>query len=192
MMRASFKGRIDLGADRRRLEGTLALEPPDRLYVEILGPIGGPRAVMAAKGNRLVVLFPASREFVDEEATASTYEALIGLRLDTSSLIELIRFGRGGSCAVDRCEGKIPLAPDEHGVSRDLLVRREGDLLSARLSEDATMPCEFHGLELRLRETESFDAGQNAEELFVTLIPEGWTRLRPLAEGAVRNLLLTR
>src|SRR5262245_47213923 len=130
-LRASFKGRLELGSDTQRFEGAVALESPDRLYVELTGPLGGVRAVMAASGERVIVLFPGTRQYIDEDATPSTYEALLGLRLQTAGLIDLIRLADGSGAGAE--PRRLSLAPGADGIARHLIVSRDAGGIAARL-----------------------------------------------------------
>ena len=194
-LRASFKGRMEIGADKQRFEGSLALEAPDHLFVEIAGPVGGVRAVMAVRPHHLVVLLPGTREFIDEEPGPSTYEFLLGLPLDTSGLIELIRLGIDPACADLPCERTIPLAPEAGGNRRSLRVVRRQELLTASLEsgdESDALNADARRLELRLRQAASSGLDPIEAGLFDPKIPDGFTRLRPDASRGPAALLLPR
>jgi len=170
VLRASFKGRLEAGGERQRFEGTLAASPPDRLRVEIAGPLGGTRILVAATGDRVLVLFPPTREYLDERNAAAAFDALLGVPLDTASLVDLIRLGEPDACAAAPCEKRLPL-PD--GL---LVVTRQGDTITARPAPRDEDPQGFRALELRLLETEVTGAGP--EDLFAPGVPAGWTRIR--------------
>ncbi|HZI94965.1 MAG TPA: hypothetical protein VFE84_12025 [Patescibacteria group bacterium] len=186
---------MEIGTDRQRFEGSLALEEPDRLLVEIAGPVGGVRAVMAVSPAHLRVLLPATRQFIDEQPGPATYEFLLGLPLDTAGLIELIRFGLDPACAVDPCTKTLPLASDPRGNPRSLQVLRQQAQLTASLAGDDLAGGERTGptrLELRFTQSTSSPPGTIEPDLFDPKIPDGFTRLRPGASSGPATLLLPR
>ena len=178
---------MEIGDDRQRFEGSLALEAPDRLFVEIAGPLGGVRAVMAVKPHHLVVLLPGTREFIDEEPDPATYEFLLGLPLDTAGLIELIRMGVDPACADQACEKTIPLSADAGGNKRLLRVLRQQDRLTASLESG-----DLRRLDLRLVQPTSAGLDPIEAALFDPKIPDGFTRLRPDGSRGPAALLLPR
>ncbi len=170
-MRAAVKGSLQIGARKTRFEATLALKTPGRLRVEISGPIGGTRALLTARQERVLVLFPPTREFIDEEATPATWQAVIGLPLTTAGLIDL--FAHAGS----RGSRRIPLAGESDDGAGSLEVAYEGDRIHATmgLPQDAG----YRALELRVIELERPGADAIPEDLFTPDVPVGWTRVTP-------------
>jgi hypothetical protein len=156
-LRGSFKGRLRLGDETMRLEGGVAAAPPDRLRVDLWGPMGGVRAILASHGGRVVVVLPATRQYMDEEEGTATYEALIGVPLDTHGLIRFIASARPGGCA----------PREEAGVTLSCV--------------DGYPRAVFDGgvLDLRLTDFRRAAPGEFAADLFDPAIPEGFSRLRP-------------
>jgi hypothetical protein len=192
---ATFKGRMEIGVERQRFEGSLALEEPDRLFVEIAGPVGGVRAAMAVSPGHLRVLLPATRQFIDEEPGPASYEFLLGLPLDTAGLIEMIRLGLDPACAEDPCARTLPLPADPRGNARSLQVLRRQAQLTASLAGDDLAGMEQAGptrLELRFTQSASSLPGTIDPDLFDPKIPDGFTRLRPGASSGPATLLLPR
>ena len=153
-IRASCKGTLMLGDERVRFRCDLALAPPDRIRVEMRGPVGGTRALLTHGAGRLLVLLPGSREYIEESAAPATVEALLGIRVDARGLFNLV-----SSADPRRC-GE---AESEPGL---MLTCRDGKLLA-----------EFEGgaLELRLEEIER--RATIPDDLFAPATPDGWTRL---------------
>jgi len=167
-LRASFKGRLRIGAERMRLEGAVAAAPPDRLRVELWGLMGGVRAILVSRGGRVVVVLPATRQYMDEEEGTATYEALLGVPLDTHGLIRFIASARPGGCAPREeagvtltCVDGYPRAVFDEGV-----------------------------LDLRLTDFRRPAPGELAADLFDPAIPEGFSRLRPDPHSARAHLLI--
>ena len=161
-LRAVFKGRLRLGDESMRFEGGVAAAPPDRLRVELWGPMGGLRAILASRGGRVIVVLPGGRQYMDEEEGTATYEALLGVPLDTPSLIRLISSARPGGCA-QRAEAAVSVTCVD-GFPRAVF---EGGTLDLRLT-DSWRPA----------------AGELPEDLFDPPIPQGFSRLRPDAAPA--------
>jgi len=167
-MRAAMKGSLQVGAHKSRFEAGVALKAPDRLRVEVSGPIGGVRALLAARRDRVVVLFPARREYLDEKATPGTWRALIGLPVTTAGLIEL--FAHAGASEVRR----IPL----EGTGGDVLeVVYEGDRIHATMGEPDGDG--YRALELRVIDLDRTIPERIPEDLFDPAVPDGWTRVTP-------------
>lgn len=164
-LRIAGKGRVDIGRDRFRFEAALALQTPDRLHVEISGPVGGTRAVLAMRGDQVIVLLPSDRIVIEGEPTAEMFEILLGLRLDGRALVRLLdSLGDGSPASGSRVES-------------GLRVTRQSDLLVAEA--DPAGPGGFQRLELRVRELERVPAGDLPETLFAPAVPSGWRRLDP-------------
>ena len=166
-LRVSGKGRIDLAREHFRFDAALALRAPDRLHVEIFGPVGGTRAVLAMRGNQVIVLLPSDRIVIEGPPTRELFDALLGLRLDGPSLVRLL--GTLG----DTQEGTLPRTRVEGG----LRVTREASRLVAEA--DPPDPDGFQRLELRVHELERVPANDLPDSLFSPTPPSGWRRLDP-------------
>lgn len=165
----------------------MAAVAPDSLRVEITGPLGGVRALLAAGDNRVLALIPGTREYIDEAATAGVYEMLLGLRLDTRALIGLIRLGDEGACPAGSCETRVPMSGEDGAPDRMLIVTRQGATLQARPEEIGAVPRGLRALELRLDDTTMTRDSPDQHDLFAPRVPEGWTRVRleSLAPGGL-------
>lgn len=170
-IRAECKGRMDFGGEKVRFEAALALKGSDRLYAEISGPMGGPRAVLAVRGERLIVLLPPSREFLDEPASAPTFEALLGIPLESKALIEMLRLA--GTLESRRLE----IASSDAGGPSALLVTGRQDGLRADV--EGPVAGGLRSLEIQVRSMARLADDALPEGIFSPDIPDGWARLRP-------------
>lgn len=75
------------GSTRFRLAVTLV--PPDRLRLEFLGPVGGPRLVIAASKDEAITLRPAERVYERAGSPARTLDGILGVPLDAAGLVSL-------------------------------------------------------------------------------------------------------
>jgi hypothetical protein len=67
-----------------------ALRPPSQARLEFLGPIGGPRLVLATDGQRATAVRPQERQFDITPGTPGAMKRLLGLPLDGERLIALL------------------------------------------------------------------------------------------------------
>jgi len=84
-LRVSLKG----PGLRARTPALVAFRRPDGLRIEVPGP-AGPRLVAVARGGRLVAVFPAERAVYAGEARADQLEALLGVALEPSEVMDLL------------------------------------------------------------------------------------------------------
>jgi hypothetical protein len=167
-LRARCKGRLSYAGGTIRFEAAFALKPPDRLYVELSGRLGGTRAILAIKGDRLALLFPPDRTYVEERATPEAYEALIGIGMDSESFIAVLESaGRPRVWQVETSAAQGPAAT--------LLVHSDGNRVTVS-SSGKTLGA-FEGLELRFRGLERPPADPIGDDLFDLSIPADWKRL---------------
>jgi hypothetical protein len=88
--RALFRGDWRGPGGRERFRLAAALLPPDRLRLEVLGPVGGPRLVVAVDGRAALALLPAERAYDSGEATRETIDRLLGIPLLPAHLVALL------------------------------------------------------------------------------------------------------
>ncbi|HKY33675.1 MAG TPA: hypothetical protein VJV23_14180 [Candidatus Polarisedimenticolia bacterium] len=177
-LRISGKGRIDLERDTLRFEAAVALRLPDRLRVEVAGPLGGTRAVLAMRGDRVIVLLPAERAYLLETAGPGLFESLLGVRIDGPSLVRAL-----AAAAEPGHRGTVgPAGEDAFFVSHaeDRLT-----IAPVRPARDG-----FRRLELRVRELERTAADSLPDALFAPEAPEHWRRLGPPGSISGGPLLL--
>lgn len=74
---------------RGRARALVAFSRPDALRLELPGPTGA-RAIAVARGNDMVAVFPGERAVWQGAATALEMEALLGVRLSPSDLMDLL------------------------------------------------------------------------------------------------------
>jgi hypothetical protein len=84
-LRVSLKSK-DL---RGRTRALVAFSRPDKLRIEIPGPMGA-RCVAVADDQSLVAVFPGDRGVWQGSATAEEMEALLGVRLSPAELMDLL------------------------------------------------------------------------------------------------------
>jgi hypothetical protein len=87
-----FAARVEAPGGRRpgfRLAA--AVVPPDHLRLEVLGPAGGARLVLATEGGRATALLLAGRRYDVVPATSTALEAWTGLPLGPVALVALLR-----------------------------------------------------------------------------------------------------
>lgn len=75
----SFDGRL-----------VVIFERPDDLRIELLGPFGSTRWSAVATENGIRVLFPRSKEYVEEPDTADIVGRLLGVALDAEEVMALL------------------------------------------------------------------------------------------------------
>jgi len=173
-MRAACKGWLRADGEKHRFEVAYALRPPDSLYAEFAGRIGGTQAILVVTGGRLVVLMPGERRFLQEEATPETFDALFGLRLDAADLVTIL-----GSAGMRRT---FSIADDTQRF--DVTVDEE------RLRvEPVGGAYGFQGLELRFQEIDRPPAIPVEESLFDVQVPGSFERIA-LDPNAAGPLLL--
>ncbi len=88
--RALFKGTVESRTGRNHFRMAAALLAPDRFRLEFLGPVGGPRLVVAVDGVRALALLPADRAYDSDQAQPEAMDRLLGLPLTPSQVIALL------------------------------------------------------------------------------------------------------
>ena len=90
---ASYSARLRVSLKgpglRARTPALVAFRRPDGLRIEVPGP-AGPRLVAVASGGRLVAAFPGERAVYAGEARAAQLEALLGVALEPSEVMDLL------------------------------------------------------------------------------------------------------
>jgi hypothetical protein len=74
---------------RGRSRALVAFRRPDGLRIEIPGPAGA-RLVAVARGGRLTAVLPGERAYLETSATPDDLEALVGIPLAPSALMDLV------------------------------------------------------------------------------------------------------
>jgi hypothetical protein len=109
-LRLLYDGRSESPEGTHRFRLAVALAPPDRMRLEILPPVGGPRLVVTADGRRLLALDPARRRAETWEPEAEGTARLLGASLGAADLRTLLE-GRspcGGSASVAGASAECP------------------------------------------------------------------------------------
>jgi hypothetical protein len=90
---ASYSARVRVSLNgpgvRARTAALVAFRRPDGLRIEVPGPTG-PRLVAVARGGRLAAVFPAERAVYGGAARAAELEALLGVALEPSEVMDLL------------------------------------------------------------------------------------------------------
>lgn len=86
---ALFRGRSEGPDGSTRFRLAVTLLPPDRLRLEFLGPVGGPRLVIAASSDQTISLRPAERVFERAGSPARALDGILGVPLDAAGLVSL-------------------------------------------------------------------------------------------------------
>jgi hypothetical protein len=74
---------------RGRTSALVAFRRPDRLRIEVPGPSGA-RLIAVSEGGRLAAVFPGDRAFFEGSAGPADLEALLGIALAPSEVIDLL------------------------------------------------------------------------------------------------------
>ena len=106
---ALFRGQSEGPDGKGRFRLAVSILPPERLRLEFFGPIGGPRLVLAASGDSVVVLRPAERSFERSGTTAPAIEKLLGVPVDTAGFVALLQ-GRP-MCAAEAARVDVQTRP---------------------------------------------------------------------------------
>jgi len=123
---ATYKGRYTSGdGDHERFRAWVWAVPPDRLHVEIYGPMGGTRLVLDGGDGNLVVLVPRDRIAYVGESGGRDLSPLVGVRLSLPELVAAIT-GTAQPPGLDLWE-RDP--PDGAGLPGRLKVGVDGTVL---------------------------------------------------------------
>ena len=74
---------------RARTRALIAFDRPQRLRVEVPGP-GGARFVLVVRGGELTAVFPSERAVYRGGTSAAEVEALLGVALEPSEIMDLL------------------------------------------------------------------------------------------------------
>jgi hypothetical protein len=138
----SYRARIEID-DRaaRRADVRLWAAAPDRVHVEIAGPVGAPRVIADGGAGRLAIAFPAEGVAFVGRGSREHAERALGVELTLDELVAVILEGRAGSTGVevDRT-GRSPGLPSSlrlatNGMRVTLELRGVHRLDAARLAE---------------------------------------------------------
>jgi outer membrane biogenesis lipoprotein LolB len=157
---ATYKGRYrSENGDHGRFRAWVWAVPPDRLHVEIYGPMGGTRLVLDGGGGNLVALLPRDRIAYAGESGERDLSPLVGVRLTLPELVAAIT----GAVRPAGLEIWIREPPDSAGLPARLEVGVDGTVL-----------------ELVMQRLRPLPAGAE-DQLGRGVVPPNW-EVRPLAE----------
>lgn len=191
--RVLYSARVE-GPDGRRPGFRLAaaVAPPASLRLEVLGPAGGARLVLATEGTRATALLVSGRRYDVVPATPAAFEAWTGLPLGPAALVALLsgrapcgtdstRAGDADPCAGLRFH---PRGIEATGCS-GALENRDGAVLATLACsgddprgwpEHIRVELPARGRSLDLRRTDGPSAALLPEALFDPEIPDGFER----------------
>lgn len=86
---ALFRGHSEGRDGKTRFRLAVTLVPPDRLRLEFLGPIGGPRLVIAAGKDEAISLRPGERSYERAGSPAGVLDGILGVPLDSAGVVSL-------------------------------------------------------------------------------------------------------
>jgi hypothetical protein len=90
--RVLYSARVETPEGRRQgFRLAAAVVPPDHLRLEVLGPAGGARLVLATEGRHATALLLSGRRYDVVPATPTALEAWTGLPLGPTALVALLR-----------------------------------------------------------------------------------------------------
>jgi len=118
----------------------LAFERPDRLRVELLGPLGSSRWMAIVAGGEITVLFPSRREFLQERAVPEVLAALVGVRWGPDEIMAVL-----SGAGLPLHESTLIAAFQEGSTVRVGLA----DELSLRLSGEQVIEANARGYRVR-------------------------------------------
>lgn len=166
-VRFELRGRLDQpDGSRVRFEAAGLWNPPGSLRIEVRGPVGGVRALVAVRGERMKVLWPGERRWFEAAATRETWERLVGLPLSSEEL---------GTLVSD--------PSDEEGAGRRRLAGSGWEIRRSRSRITLIPAGSAHARFARLELTGVNVAGITPDEappaLFDPAVPAGWARFEP-------------
>jgi hypothetical protein len=85
-----YQATLEDGSGSQRFRLAVALSRPGRFRLEFLGPVGGPRVIVASDGRNLQALFPPQRLFGEGAATSQEMEVVLGLPLTPDEFLGLL------------------------------------------------------------------------------------------------------
>jgi len=97
---------------RFRATELAVFERPDRIRVELLATFGSSRWIAVTDGGQITVLFPRSREYLQESAVEDVVSALLGIRLRPEEVIAILAgsglpLGRATSARAERVGERV-------------------------------------------------------------------------------------
>jgi hypothetical protein len=150
-----------------------AVRPPDHLRLEILGPLGGPRLVIATDGREAIAIDPTGRRYDRAAATAESLARITGLPLDAAGLVAALQ-GRvtcaPGATPADATPGRAR----ETCRLGDASYLSEGSVMSWPAAITIGLP-RLPGT-IRLVLVEGPAAATLADDLFLPSPPPGFAR----------------
>jgi hypothetical protein len=88
--RALFRGEAEGRTGKGRFRLAVAILPPDRIRLEFFGPVGGPRAIVAASAGQAIALLPSARAYEKTPSSAEGIDRMLGLPVDVAGLVALL------------------------------------------------------------------------------------------------------
>jgi hypothetical protein len=161
-----------------------AVRPPDHLRLELFGPMGGARLLLATDGSDALALLPRQRLYDRARASPRALARLTGLKFEPAGLVGLLR-GQAPCAAAEQ----VFEPADQEGVEGvTLRCRLDDAVVAVRVAGGSWATSIRIGLEsvrksVRLDLVEGPTASSLADDLFAPAIPEGFTRGNLLGDG---------
>ncbi len=89
-IRGVYRGTVIHQGKKNSFRQVFALEPPDRVRVEMLGPMGNPRLILAFDGRGAVGMYPRDKIYFQEEFEESAFVVFLGIPLAARELVPLL------------------------------------------------------------------------------------------------------
>jgi hypothetical protein len=99
---ALFRAEAEGPAGKQHFRLAVSLVPPDRLRLEVLGPVGAPRAVLCMTETSAVAFLPGERAYDRWQTASPARGRVLGLPLEPANLVALLT-------------GRPMCSPDETG-----------------------------------------------------------------------------
>ena len=128
---STFRCQVQNAEGARRFRLVLGARAPDRFRLEIYGPVGGVRLVVASDGRVVSAAAPSRRLYAEGEATPAAFGELLGLPVAGADLLALLEgHGLGRPANITRLTpgGEVRFQQLwEEGRLREVEIRVEGD-----------------------------------------------------------------
>jgi hypothetical protein len=171
--RLLYKAESQTPEGRNRFRVAAAVRPPDHLRLEILGPLGGPRLLLATDGREAIAIDPTGRRYDRAEATAEALGRITGLPLDPAGLVAALQ-GRVVCAPGVSAAGTAPGGDAEGCRLGDASYLSEGSVRSWPASITIGLP-RLPG-EIRLILIEGPAPATLGDEIFAPMPPTGFVR----------------
>ena len=85
-----YRCRVLRAGRQRTFRVAASVQRPDRFRLEVYGPVGGARLLVASDGETLTAALPGERVHAVAPATARSFQVLLGIALEGEDLLALL------------------------------------------------------------------------------------------------------